>query len=502
MPGQRAHPTVPVATADVGTSFVDCDAIEESERTLAWRLVIVAVLAYVVAQLILIPISRPPGFDESIYLSQVTPDAEPGVFLAWRARGITLLVAPITWLSGSVTAVRVFLLVASAVAIAVAFRIWIPLIGLAAPVGAATFCFSWLALLNGTEVMPNLWAAILGLATTGLVARRIEGGADRHAVLAAVTLGAMALVRPTEAAVLAAAIGLWIVVFRRSWWRLLVGLGIGLALGWLPWFVEMSIRFGGPARALEAAAFQHVGTASVAHNVVVHLAATDGQRTVARVTWAGVLWWTLLVALTVVAIARARKRSERTASILASLGAVALAVEYLVFVPALAARFLLPSYALASIPAGIGLMTLVRPGVPPRTIGRVVGVVLLALLLPWAIWQGAVANRFQTRRMNSTLAYESIGLELRRLAGGEPCAVVAPHGWPTMALVSGCGGTELPRPAGPTAAELDELRRDGRQVFVILKRPASRSSPLESLTPLRVEGPNVTWFVYQVPSAT
>jgi 4-amino-4-deoxy-L-arabinose transferase-like glycosyltransferase len=136
----------------------------------------------------------------------------------------------------------------------VADRIWIPLVGLAAPVGAITYCFSWVGLLNGTEMFPNPWAAILGLAATGLVARRVEGGDPRHAVLASIAIGAMALVRPTEAVALAGAVAIWILVFRRAWWRLLAGLGAGLAFGWLPSIVETSIRFGGPMRAFEAGA--------------------------------------------------------------------------------------------------------------------------------------------------------------------------------------------------------------------------------------------------------
>jgi len=290
------------------------------EQVLAWRLLVAVGVAYLVAQVALFSFSRPPGWDESVYLSQVMPGRDLA-FDAWRARGITLLIAPVTVLGGSVGQVRLFLMVASAIAVTTSFRVWIPLIGFAAPVAAVMFSFTWLALLNGSEVMPNLWAAILGLATTGLVARRLDDGRARHIVLAAATLAAMALTRPTEAAVLAGAIGLYVVVFRRTEWRLLAPLGVGLALGWLPWFIEMSIRFGGPVRALDEAAVEHFAAASVSHNLFIHLAATGGKLAVDRVPLGGVIWWGLLVSLTIVAIAKARG-AGRTAAVICDLSPV------------------------------------------------------------------------------------------------------------------------------------------------------------------------------------
>ena len=473
------------------------------EEVLAWRLLMAVGVVYLVAQVALFSSSRPPGWDESVYLSQVMPGRDLA-FDAWRARGITLLIAPVTVLGGSVEQVRLFLMVVSAIAMTISFRVWIPLIGLAAPVAAVMFSFTWLALLNGSEVMPNLWAAILGLATTGLVARRLEGGKASHVVLAAAALAAMALTRPTEAAVLTSAIGLYVVIFRRSRWRLLGSLGIGLALGWLPWFVEMSIRFGGPVHALDEAAVEHFANASVSHNLFIHLAATGGDLTADRAPAGGVIWWGLLATLTIVAIVKAGSR-ERRASIICSLGALALAVEYVVFVSTLSApRFLLPAYALASVPTAMGAMLLLRAGTRPGArvlVERTAGASVLALLLPWAIWQGSAALDYERLRMVSTVPIRDVGLTIRRLAGPAPCFFFSPHGHPMIEFASGCRGADLPRPRGPTAAEMTELGRDGEDIFVILKAPAPRGSPLTGLTPVRARGPSRTWFIYHIRSA-
>jgi hypothetical protein len=395
--------------------------------------------------------------------------------------------------------VRLFLMVASAVAMTTTFRLWIPLIGMAAPLAAVLFSFSWLGLLNGSEVMPNLWAAILALATAGLIARRIEGGTMRHAVAASAVLGVMALVRPTEAAVVAGAIGLYVVVFRTRYWRLLFALGLGLALGWLPWFVEMSIRFDGPVKALRAAAVAgHVMNTSVAHNLLHHLAGTDGRLSASSVHWGGAIWWSVLVVLAIVAIARGTRPTDRAVAILASLGALALAMEYLVFVSWTSPRFLLPAYGFASLAAAIGLVSLLRD----KFVSRAFAVVVLLLVIPWAIWQGAVVDRFQGQRMRSTLAFRDIGLTLRRLADGRPCSFLSPHGYPSIEFAAGCDGAELPQSRGLSATELEELRTSGKLIFVIRKKTAPRASALGSLTPLQVPGPAKIWFIYQISGST
>jgi hypothetical protein len=496
VPADHGHSTISPTAVDVRTRTDPSGRLPVRERTLAWRLLIAVGLAYLVAQVALFSSSRPPGWDESIYLSQVMPSVDPMVFLPSRARGITLLIAPVTMLGGSVGEVRLFLMVASAIAVTISFRVWIPLIGLATPIAAVMFSFTWLALLNGSEVMPNLWAATLGVATTGLIARRLEDGQARHVVLAATALGAMALVRPTEAAVLAGAIGLYVVVFRTTSWRLLVALGIGLVLGWLPWFIEMSIRFGGPVRALDEAAIEHFATASVAHNLFVHLAATGGALTADRPPVGGVIWWGLLISLTILAISKTRS-AERTAASICSLGALAFGVEYFLFVSGIAPRFMLPVYALASIPAAVGTVWMLCGS----TMRRAAGAAIILLILPWAIWQGVVADHFQSQREESTAAFRTLGLMIRRLADHRPCSFISPHGWPTIAFTSGCQGADLPRPPKPTPAVLEELRTQGKEVFVILKKPAGRGSPLMELTPVPARGPRRPWFIYHVPPA-
>ena len=227
----------------------------DSEITLARRLILVIGLAYLAAQLLAFSLDRPPSWDEAIYLSQVTPGAEPLPFVPSRARGITFLAIPVLQLGGSLSQLRLFLAVASTAALVGAFRMWVPVAGYGATAAALLFAGAWPVLFYGSELMPNLWMALTGVAATAVLARRFAGHEGRHDELIAGGLVAVAaLIRPLDAVVLTAALVLLPVAVRRATVSWTVHLALGLLAGWAPWLVEMTARFGSPWEALAAAA--------------------------------------------------------------------------------------------------------------------------------------------------------------------------------------------------------------------------------------------------------
>lgn len=488
LPVRRTHQARP--EPDPSSTTLD------RERKLAWLLVAGVGVAYLVTQLVFFPFGRPSNWDEAVYLSQVTPGVDALFMDAWRSRGIVLLIAPVRLLGGTLPDVRLFLTIASAATVTTVFGLWIPLIGLAAPIAAFLFSFTWFALISGSAIMPNFWAAIVGVAVAGLVARRLEGGSLRTAVLAAALLCAMALLRPTEATVLVGAIGLYLLVVRRSSWRLALGLGVGLLLGWLPWIVEMSTRFGGVGAALRRAnSAGHLAVAPIGENVLTHLAFTYGRRTFVpdTIPIEGIMWWSLLVILAGVALLPAVKRPARSVVVLSILATAALAFEYLVLVPFVAWRFLLPAYAFAAVNAAIGLVWLLRRGVA----GRVVGAILLMLLMvPWALWQLDMGRPVLQAQVRLGERFQSAGLLLRELAGDRPCSFVSPAGYPQVQIASGCSGAKLeskkPTPAQVVAAA------SGEEVFVILPREAAKGSRLASLEPTVFHSTRRMWFIYRL----
>ena len=395
--------------------------------------------------------------------------------------------------------VRLFLMVTSAAAVTLVFKLWIPVIGLAAPIAAFLFSFTWLSLFNGSVVMPNLWAAVLGVGVAACVVRRLEGGTLTYALLAAGMLGAMALVRPTEATVVAGAIGVYVIVVRRTSWRLVLGLGVGLVLGWLPWIIEMSIRFGGFRNALRAANSQgHLTVVPITDHLLAYLGFTYGRAKLPAVglPTAGLLWWGLLVVLAAIALRRRVDAPARAVALLATLTTLALAVEYIVLVSFIASRFLLPAYAFAAIPAAIGLRSLLRGGLPARALG----VVVVVAMVPWAVWQGQVAGRVEARESKGGRRFVAAGLLLRDLADGQPCSFVSPGAYPQIHLASGCVGGPLTFPPRPTRAQWEAVGR-GDEVFMILPSAARGDSPLAPLSPIRFEAPKRTWFIYRLSEA-
>src|SRR5947209_18103584 len=82
------------------------------------------VLFYTLVELFVMGARSPLGWDEAIYLSQVG-HGPTAWFDAPRARGITLLVAPVADLIHSLAAVRLWLTAVSAVLMVASYRVWL-----------------------------------------------------------------------------------------------------------------------------------------------------------------------------------------------------------------------------------------------------------------------------------------------------------------------------------------------------------------------------------------
>ena len=467
------------------------------DARMARRLLVAVGVAYLVAQLLLFPPDRAPSWDEAIYLSQVTPGVHVIAFAPSRARGISLLVAPITMVGGSVPAVRLFLAALASVALAASFLLWVPALGLGAPVAAFLFGFTWVGLFYGSEVMPNLWAAVLGVAAAGVLIRRVEDDARWAVAGAAALVGLMALVRPADALVLSGALAVYVLLFRRSSSRALVPLSAGLAIGWGAWLVEMSVRFGGPARAMrDAAALGHLTALGVGERVLQNLALTNGPtigpEAHPHVPLAGVLWWGTTAALAVIAVVRTRS-PRRGAVLCAVFAGSALAAEYLLLVSGLAPRFLLPAYALLSVPAAAGLTSLLTGGAARR----IVGAAAVAVFAGSTVWQVGTARTIGTNATAARQKVAAVGGEVRRLAAGRPCVVASAAAFPQLAFASRCAGRGL---AGTDAASLAALRgsvASSERLFVALPTSPPAGSPLASAPAASVKG----WFVFELPAA-
>jgi hypothetical protein len=96
------------------------------------------------------------GDDETVYISQLDRWVPAGFFSAPRARGVTLLTAPATLVSSSVTLMRFWLALVSGVGLYLSFIPWLRLRNNAVvPVAAALWSCLWVSIYYSYEAMPN-----------------------------------------------------------------------------------------------------------------------------------------------------------------------------------------------------------------------------------------------------------------------------------------------------------------------------------------------------------
>ena len=304
------------------------------------------------------------AWDEAVYVSQVSGHAPAAFFDPARARGIPLLVAPVTLLASSVTVLRVYLALASGLALLGALWTWRPTrpAWMLALAGLA-YGGLWVTLYYGPQAMPDGWVALSSLAATGFFLRaatswptRPAPGASGHApaspapgepvhgpahpppgapahisrqpaprtrqrwpALTGLTgcLAAAALFRPGDAAYLTAAL-LLAVLAVRTWrhWLLAACVAGGFAAGAAEWVIEAYLRFGGPLHRLQLAGAEQGGLRP-------RLAIWDELRTLngptlcrpCTIAWRYPqlsLWWLALPALVTLGILAARRAGRGT----------------------------------------------------------------------------------------------------------------------------------------------------------------------------------------------
>ncbi len=429
-----------------------------------------AAAAFSLAQVLAVSPHTGLSWDETVYVSQVSGHAPAAYFDAARARGVPLLVAPVTLLTSSVAALRVYLALASGLALAGALWTWRRsrpawLLALA----AVAFGGLWVALYYGPQAMPDEWVALSSLAAAGFFTRAVRadgtaasaaGGRWRALAGLAGCLAAAALFRPGDAAYLAAA--LMLAVLLVPGWRRWDVLGCvigGTAAGAAEWVAEAYLRFGSPLHRLHLASAEQGGLG-------FHLAIWDQLRalngpTLCRPCTIGwrypelSLWWLALPVIVAAGLLAARRAGRLRSSALAAACGLALAAQYLFGIGYAAPRFLLPAYALLAIPVADCLGWLVRearPSVRQAAAPAVVAVLLIHLLVQQVVLAHEAAGTVTFHR-----DYQRIAAELGRLGVRPPCLIQGEQFIP-IAYLAGCasaGQAAAARAAGQPVAVLE-----------------------------------------------
>ncbi|MET8946150.1 hypothetical protein ABZX30_21850 [Streptomyces sp. NPDC004542] len=395
--------------------------------------------AFTLAQLLLVRPGMGLGWDETVYVSQVSPHAPAAFFSAPRARGVPLLVAPVAAWSSSTPLLRSYLAVLSGLALFLALRAWrglFPVRVLA--LAGALFASLWVTLFYGPQAMPNYWVAVGALAAVACFLRARADRSDRAALWGLAASGAlMAWMRPTDA--VWATLPLLVLALPRRHWRVLCVLLAGLVAGAAQWVIEAYAAYGGLARRL-------ADGSAIQGGLGLHIAVVDqlrslGGRALCRPCTGALphpvvtLWWFVLPLLAVLGLVVA-VRARRTPPTLVPLACGAtVAFPYLFMIGYAAPRFLLPAYALLALPVAGALVHLVTvPGRVRRTVA--VTLVTLGLAAHLAV-QLAVLVNIVGRTTASHRAWSRTSAELHRLGVRPPCLLTG-HDAVPVAFYAGC----------------------------------------------------------------
>ncbi|GAA3136529.1 hypothetical protein GCM10010521_23370 [Streptomyces rameus] len=383
-------------------------------------------VAFTVIQIVLVRPDMGLGWDETVYVSQVAEHAPAAFFSAPRARGVSLLVAPVASWSSSVPLLRVYLAVLSGLGLFLALRAWRGVLPVrVVALGGALFASLWVTLFYGPQAMPNLWVALGALGAVGCFLRA-QADRSRPGPVWGLAAGAalMALMRPTDAVWVCLPLLVALVAVRR--WRhgpLLLALVGGLAAGAAEWVIEAYVDFGGPAQRLADGSRIQGGLGW--NNAVGDQLRSLGGRTLCRPctgampSVAETLWWFALPVLAVLGLVVALRARRAAATVLACACAATAAVPYLFLIGYAAPRFLLPAYALLSLPvAGALVFLLTRPRGTWRPVA--VTAVTLGLLGHLAI-QATVLVRLVDRTTEGHQRWARIAAGLHRNGVTPPC---------------------------------------------------------------------------------
>ncbi|GAA1634289.1 hypothetical protein GCM10009733_034130 [Nonomuraea maheshkhaliensis] len=462
-------------------------------------------VGYAVVQLVAVAPGMGLGWDEVVYVSQVDPRVPAAEFIAPRARGITLLVAPVVLVTSSTEALRVYLCVLSALGLYASFGVWLRVRpGPVVPVAALLFASTWLALFYGNEAMPNLWVAFGAVAATGFFLRCVRPGAGLGpATGLALSVAAVALLRPPDS--------VWLVLplaLALAWpgWRCRragAALVAGLAVGWADWIVEAYVRFGGLAARWHAAGAANETGLHV--SLLDHVRALDGPLLCRPPADCGPVvtpWLVWLIAVPVLALLGlyAARRHDRSPAaprvpggvpslpgfVLAVGCGLAMAVPYAFLVGYAAPRFLLPAYALLALPVAHAVWS---PGRRPALAGLVAAGVVAQVVLQGITLDKVVTGGLARRGDDVRVARALLAMDVR-----PPCLVYGEHAV-MIAYRMGCHGYPVLSWPQEAPAQVRGAPGTGTRVVVVDR---GGPTPAPFLRPWEAAGMPGRWHAYQL----
>ena len=462
-------------------------------------------LMFLVVQLVIV--RHPLGLsqDESNYLAKVDPNVPELYWSQPRAWGMPVLAAPVAVFSPSLTIYRLYFGFLSSAGLIAAFWPWLRVLRPAvAPAAALFFSTIWFTAAFGSLVMPNLYVALGAVAVTGLFVRAVQDPAWWRLALTAAAAGFVALVRPTDSVlVIAPLFAIALVVTRLRRLKVLAAVAIGELIGWLPWVIEGYVRFGGPVERLRAAETSGPGGLNFrSSNLLIFPRLLDGTPgyccsggtpadagpvPLALTTWlVGVL---VVAGLGVVWSVSERRLPEM---MIVCLPAGMFAAFYLLLPRFTTLRFLLPTFALLSLPVAFALVHAMRRW------RKTAAVIIVAALVGHVAPMLFLAERQMDANWRWRSTQVRAGAALQPFVNERPCLIIANSSGP-LAFYLGCH-TQPARASKHQPGRVTQARAEGVFVLALLSGPPPPGSYMSSWQQVPVPGLARRFQVYVPPA--
>ncbi len=416
-----------------------------SSESPVWLVLVAA--AFLAAELTPALLRMPLGADEITYIARTSVRVSGVMLPPVHGQGAGLLAAPVTVFTDSLTVIRIWMSVLSAVGLFLGLLSWRGL----RPMWVLTLAGLILASLaitqdSGVQIYPDWWGALGVLALTGLLLQAAGRRMRRRAVLPLIAVASLIIVlmRPQNIVFLMGPAILTVIVVP-GWrdLRVLLAMAAGTALGCLEWVIGAYVWYGGLLTRLHEAAHEPP-------SLSLYFALATQEKVLSGPwycippggchgwTMPGELaWWVAFLGVAILGFVVSWRTFARASAVLAAATAVWVFALYSFLVPFGAPRYILPSLALMAILAADAVVWLVT-----QAQWRKAGVAFACLFLA----SGIVSQRIVLQRLAAAertgRPFKTEGAMLRSRGVRAPCAIWSP----SVAYFAGCtapwtGGT-------------------------------------------------------------
>jgi hypothetical protein len=403
--------------------------------SLFW-LVVVSVL-FLAAELTPQLLRMPLGADEITYIAQTSARASSISLPPVHGQGAGLLAAPVTLLTTSLVALRIWMAVLSAIGLFLTVLCWRglrPIWVLA--LGELILASLAISQNSGVQVYPDWWGALATVALIGLFLHAVNGTMPGRVVLPLIALASLviALMRPQNVVFLMGPVILAVLTVRK--WRkikVMAAMAVGIALGFLDWMLGAYLWFGGLFERIRLAG-QEPPSLHLYNALGLQLRYLNGPWYCSEDcnTWAVPLetpFWIGLLLLAALGVWVGWRAGMRASTVLAAATALWVFLLYAFLVPFGAPRYLLPTLALMSLLAADGIVWAVT-----KSRWRQEAAILAILFLVLGIVsQRAIVQR-QAAYQNISRQFQRQATEIEKMGVHPPCIMLNP----SIAWYIGC----------------------------------------------------------------